>query len=73
MRSAVDDVNESAPFRLGGVFNVDNPDIPRWNESLGFEGDVAFLHGFRTYLDTEGMIESDINGTWMTRWPRGDA
>ena len=73
IQSAAVNANASSYLRMGGVFNVDNPDIPRWNESFGFEGDVAFLHGFRTYLDTEGMIDADVKAGWMSRWPRGDA
>lgn len=38
----------------------------------GFKGDVAWFHGFRNFLDTEDVLKSELNQTWISRWPRGN-
>ena len=72
--SASIDANESAFLRLGALtVGAQNPDINTNNSKLSFQGDVAFIHGFRTYLTTAAMVRTDVNQQWMSRWPRGDA
>ena len=72
--SAATNVNESAQLRIGSLSKRAYPDIPdSRNESIGFEGDLAFIHGFRDYMNTSDLITADVQGTWMTRWPRGNA
>ena len=38
----------------------------------GFAGDVAWVHGFRNFLDTEALLTSEVKQTWISRWPRGN-
>jgi hypothetical protein len=72
--SASIDANESAFLRLGALaVGAQNPDINTGNSRLSFQGDVAFIHGFRTYLTTTALVSTDVNQQWMSRWPRGDA
>jgi len=49
---------------LGGT----SPDIPQGR--LGFTGDVAWLHGFRTPINTVEMLQAEVQQTWVSRWPR---
>ena len=37
-----------------------------------FTGDIAWIHGFRNYLDTENLLKAEIDQTWISRWPRGE-
>jgi hypothetical protein len=39
---------------------------------LGFTGDMAWVHGFRNFLDTEELLNKEVNQTWISRWPRGN-
>jgi hypothetical protein len=72
--SASIDANESAFLRLGALaVGAQNPDINTGNSKLSFQGDVAFIHGFRTYLTTSALVSTDVTQRWMSRWPRGDA
>lgn len=71
--SASRDANQSSFLRLGALVSAETPDLPRGADKLGFEGDVAFIHGFRNYLDTPELVQADIQGLWMNRWPRKDA
>jgi len=41
-------------------------------DAMGFTGDVAWLHGFRNYLDTEALLKSEVDQAWLSRWPRGN-
>lgn len=47
------------------------PGMWQWG-SPGFTGDVAWVHGFRNFLDTEDLLKSEIRQTWISRWPRGN-
>ena len=49
---------------LGGA----SPDIPQGR--LGFTGDIAWLHGFRTPINTVEMLQAEVQQTWVSRWPR---
>lgn len=45
----------------------------RWSwKADSFTGDVAWIHGFRTFLDTDELLRTEINQTWISRWPRGN-
>jgi hypothetical protein len=35
-----------------------------------FTGDVAWIHGFRTPINTIGMLKAEVEQTWISRWPR---
>ena len=39
---------------------------------LGFVGDVAWIHGFRNYFDTEDLLKREVEQSWLSRWPRGN-
>ena len=41
-------------------------------DAMGFTGDIAWLHGFRNYLDTEALLKSEVEQSWVSRWPRGN-
>lgn len=56
----------SGQLRLGGG-NIQAGDIQK-----SFTGDVAWIHGFRNFLDTEELLKSEVNQTWISRWPRGN-
>jgi hypothetical protein len=47
------------------------PGMWQWG-TPGFSGDVAWVHGFRNFLDTEALLTSEIKQTWISRWPRGN-
>ena len=34
----------------------------------GFDGDIAWLHGFRDYFTTEDTLKAEINSSWISRW-----
>jgi hypothetical protein len=34
-----------------------------------FTGDVAWIHGFRNYLDTDQVLKNEITQSWISRWP----
>lgn len=71
--SASSDANESAPLRVGAVLTAQNPDISTRYQQYGFQGSVVFVHGFREYMNTAELIQADVDGLWMTRWPRQNA
>lgn len=72
--SAAKDVNESAQIRIGNLARSQYPDIPDAREELSsFQGDLAFFHGFRDFMNTSDLVNADVQGTWMSRWPRGNA
>jgi hypothetical protein len=41
-------------------------------QSQSFTGDVAYIHGFRNYIDTEELLKTEIDGKWISRFPRKD-
>jgi hypothetical protein len=72
--SAANDANESAQMRIGSLTRAQYPDIAdARGELYGFEGDLAFIHGFRDFMNTSDLVKADVQGSWMTRWPRGNA
>jgi hypothetical protein len=34
-----------------------------------FTGDMAWVHGFRNYLDTDAVLKNEITQGWISRWP----
>lgn len=34
----------------------------------GFDGDIAWLHGFRDYFTREDDLKAEINSSWISRW-----
>ena len=40
-----------------------------WN-SESFVGDIAWVHGFRNYIDSDDLLKREINQTWISRWPQ---
>lgn len=46
------------------------PGMAAWN-SPSFTGDVAWVHGFRNYIDRDELLLNEINQTWISRWPNG--
>lgn len=39
-----------------------------WN-SESFVGDIGWIHGFRNYIDSDELLQREINQTWISRWP----
>lgn len=37
--------------------------------SPSFKGDVAWIHGFRNYLDTDDLLKKEVTQEWISRWP----
>jgi hypothetical protein len=42
-----------------------------WN-TPSMTGDVAWIHGFRNFLDTDELLKNEIEQSWVSRWPRGN-
>ena len=40
--------------------------------SPSFTGGVAWIHGFRNFLDTDELLKNEIQQSWLSRWPRGN-
>lgn len=36
----------------------------------GFTGDIAWLHGFRSAMESKDMVEAEVRQTWKTSWYR---
>jgi hypothetical protein len=49
-----------------GFFTLGAWDVPSCT------GDVAWIHGFRGFLDTEPLLKSEVEQSWLSRWPRGN-
>ena len=47
-------------YKVGGMVN--------WN-SESFVGDIAWVHGFRDYIDSDELLRREISQTWISRWP----
>jgi hypothetical protein len=45
------------------------PNAPGGGGAPSFTGDIAWIHGFRDYLDSDQVIKNEINQTWVSRWP----
>jgi hypothetical protein len=60
-------------FMLGAATSdfYKKPGMWSWG-TPGFSGDVAWVHGFRNFLDTEELLKSEVKQTWISRWPRGN-
>jgi hypothetical protein len=41
-------------------------------QSQSFTGDVAYIHGFRNYIDTDELLKTEIDNKWISRWARVD-
>ncbi len=62
--------SHSGLLALGGT-------MPEYTTSSGrrafmtqsFTGDIAWLHGFRNYLDTDEQLKNEIAQEWERRWP----
>jgi len=54
---------DSGQFILGLSPNISNQ---------GFTGDVAWIHCFRNFLDTPELLNTEVQQTWVSRWPRGN-
>jgi hypothetical protein len=65
---------ENSGYLLMGAGMSDYVDSAnRWSwKADSFTGDVAWIHGFRTFLDTDELLRTEINQTWISRWPRGN-
>jgi hypothetical protein len=71
--NAVQDRANAGHLVLGGTnANFKNAKGEQSWKSQSFEGDVAWIHGFRTYLDTDDLLLAEMNQTWKSRWPRGN-
>ena len=60
------------PFANSGMLLMGalNPTIySGFNHSIpSFTGDVAWVHGFRNYLDTDTVLKNEIIQGWISRW-----
>ena len=42
---------------------------PKFNSYVpSFTGDVAWVHGFRNYIDTDALLKNEITQSWISRW-----
>jgi hypothetical protein len=55
-------------FALGGTCQDYKDMGSSWN-GQSFSGDVAWLHGFRNYLDTDELLLTELQQNWLYRWP----
>jgi len=73
LESAVVDRRNSGFLILGGTC-PDYKDINGRQSWMmqSFTGSVAWIHGFRNFLDTDELLKAEIEQTWISRWPRGN-
>lgn len=57
---------DSNSIENSGIFRLGN------QNRQGFTGDVAWIHGFRNFLDTPELLQSEVQQTWISRWSRGN-
>jgi hypothetical protein len=50
---------------------VDSANRWSWRPD-SFVGDIAWIHGFRTFLDTDDLLKAELTQSWISRWPRGN-
>lgn len=44
----------------------------RFTQRLGFTGDVAWIHGFRSLFTSASDLQKEVSQTWASRWPRAN-
>jgi hypothetical protein len=60
-------------IRYSGRFILGNPAWPTaGSPNTSFLGDIAWLHGFRDFIGTDGELYAELNQTWISRWPNMD-
>lgn len=73
--NAVTDRLNSGYFVLGGdnvnEYKKANGQPSGWGQQ-SFTGDVAWIHGFRNFIDTDDLLKAEIQQTWLSRWPRAN-
>jgi hypothetical protein len=62
------DKKNAGMFALGGTCQDYKDMGSSWN-GQSFSGDVAWLHGFRNYLDTDELLLTELQQNWLYRWP----
>lgn len=62
-------LENSGQLIMGAWNNRIYPSAPASAGAPSFSGDVAWIHGFRNYLDTDKVLKSEIEQTWISRWP----
>lgn len=55
--------------RMAGYIGLGGkaPKYPNYNIQ-SFSGSVAWIHGFRNFLDTEELLSAEVNQTWINDW-----
>lgn len=73
-QSAMQDQRFSGYLVLGGSGGQgftdykDAEGLNSWKD-ISFTGQVAWIHGFTHFLDTEELLRKEIEQTWSSRWP----
>jgi hypothetical protein len=71
--SAVQNRNNAGHLILGGTSpNYKDANNKVTWQTQSFTGDVAWIHGFRTYIDSDAMLKAEIDQNWISRWARGN-
>ena len=59
--------------KYSGRLILGNPAwTPAGSPATSFSGDIAWLHGFRDFIKTDGELYAELNQTWISRWPNMD-
>jgi hypothetical protein len=66
---ALNYVENSGQLIMGAWNNRIYPTAPSSAGAQSFTGDVAWIHGFRNYLDTDQVLRNEIEQGWISRWP----
>jgi len=43
--------------------------LAAYTTSGSFTGDIAWLHGFRNYMDSDSELMAEVQQKWISRWP----
>jgi hypothetical protein len=67
--NAINDRSNAGHLIIGGTSPnyKDTTGRVTW-QSQSFTGDVAYIHGFRNYIDTDELLKTEIDGKWISRW-----
>ncbi len=68
-QSAVNDRSFAGYLVLGGTSQdyKDGSGRVSW-KSESFQGEVKWIHGFRNYIDTDELLKTEIEQTWIKAW-----
>lgn len=73
LRNAGLDSSHSGLIALGGTnANYTTSSGLRQFKDQSFIGDVAWVHGFRNFIDNDEQLKKELTQEWERRWPRAN-